>query len=184
MLTYRFENVLHGHIFAVQPTRQDGAAIDKYRWHIEAHHGHHHPWQRFVTARQTHKCVIAMTAHGQFHGVRNRFTRCQRGAHPLMPHRDPIGHSDGGKFAWCAIGVLYTQFHCLRLTAKRNVTRRCFVPAGGDTHKRLRDFVLGQAHRIVIRAMRCARRPLRHVTAWQFRLIEFALRHGSLPWGR
>ena len=51
--------------------------------------------------------------------------------------------------------------HRLRLARQRDVAGRGLVPAGGDADERLVDLLLGQAHRIVIRAMRRAVRAHR-----------------------
>ena len=184
----RFEHVLHRQIARAEIfgdflhlrcfAWQDRATIDKDRGHIQAHHGHHHAWQRFITARQAHNRVIAMAAHCQFYGVGNRLARGQRAAHALVAHGDTIGDSDGGKFTRCAQRLFHAHLDGLRLTVQRNVTGRRLVPAGGHTHQRLVNFFLGHAHRIVIRPMRCAFGPFGHVSAGQLGFIKF--RHGGL----
>ncbi len=67
----RLEDILDGHILAIEPPRQDRATIDEHRRDIQPDHRHHHARQGFVTAGQSDQRVIAMTAHGQLDGVGN-----------------------------------------------------------------------------------------------------------------
>ena len=57
--------------------------------------------------------------------------------------------------------------HGLRLAHQRDVAGRGFVPAGGDADERLVDLRRGQAHGVVIGAVRGALGTLGHVPAGQ-----------------
>ena len=52
VLAHGLEHVLNGDVLAVQTTRQDRAAVDEDRGHIEADHRHHHTRQRLVAIRR------------------------------------------------------------------------------------------------------------------------------------
>ena len=169
------EHVLNGDVLALEPAWHDRTAVDEDGRHVQTHHRHHHTRQGFVTASQTNNRVIAVTAHCQFNGIRNRFARCQRRTHAFVAHRDTVGHGDRGEFARRAGTFFDAQLNSLRLTVQRDVTRRCFVPAGCNTNQRLVDFIFAHAHRVIVRTVRRAGRTLGYVTAGQFRLIEGAL---------
>jgi hypothetical protein len=88
-----------------------------------------------------------------------------------MPHGDAVGHGDRGELARRAVGLLDAQLHRLRLTVQRDVAGRGLVPAGRDADEGLVDLLLGQPHRVEIRPVRRARRPLGHVAAGQLGLV-------------
>ncbi len=177
MLADRLEHVLHGHILAVQPPRQDRPAVDEDRRHVQADHRHHHPRQGLVAARKPDQRVIAMAAHGQLDRIGNRIARGQRRAHPLVPHGDAVGHGDGGELARGAVGVLDAQLDRLGLTIERDVAGRGLVPAGGDADEGLVDLLLGQTHRVEIRPVRRAGGALGHMAARQSGFVGIALLH-------
>ena len=175
------EHVLNRHVLSIEPARHDRPAVDEHGRHVQTHHGHHHPRQRLVAARKPDDGVIAMAAHGQFHGVGNRLARGERRAHPFMPHGDPVGHGDGGEFARCAEAFLHTQFHRLSLPVQRDVARRGLVPAGRDANEGLRDLFLGDPHGIVIRPMRRTRRTFGYMTTGKIGFVELLFQHGWPP---
>ena len=107
-----------------------------------------------------------MPAHRQFNRIGDGFAAGQRAAHPLMSHRDPIGNRDGGEFTRCAQRLFDAHFGRLCLTVQRDIAGCRFVPAGGNTDKRLMNFFFRHAHRIIIRPMRCPRRTFGNMTAW------------------
>ena len=59
-------DVLDRHGRALESTRQDRAAINVDRRHVEAAHGHHHAGQRFVAARKSYQAIIAVAPYGEF----------------------------------------------------------------------------------------------------------------------
>ena len=60
----------------------------------------------------------------------------------------------------------------LGMALQRRVAWRGFIPARHHADERLGDVLLGQAHGVVVRAVRGALRPLRYVTARQFGFVE------------
>ena len=66
-----------------------------------------------------------------------------------------------------------------------DVAGRGLVPAGGDADEGLVDLLLGQAHRVVVAAMRRAAGPHRHVARRHARLVPAAGQHRCvLSWSR
>ena len=177
MLADSLEHVLNSYVLTVQTPRQDRAAIDKDRRHIEAYHGHHHPRQGFVAPRKTDKRVITMPAHGQFNRVGDRLARRKRRAHPLMPHGDTICDSDRGEFARGAIGFLDAELDRLRLTIQRDVARGRLVPAGRDANPGLFDRLFIQPHRIEIGPVRRPCGAFGDVAAGQVCLVDLIFGH-------
>ena len=191
VLAHRFEHVLHGEITRAEFlgdfvdlgrfSRKDRAAVNKHGGHVQAHHRHHHPGQGLVASGETHQRIIAMPAHGQFHRVGDRFAAGQRRTHAFMAHRDTVRNGDRGEFARRAEGLLHTHLHRLRLSVQRDVARGGFVPAGGNADQRLVNLLLGHAHRVVIRPVRCAFRTFGDMPARKLGLVELTLEHVPLP---
>ena len=77
--------------------------------------------------------------------------------------------------------------HRLRLAAQGDVAGRGLVPAGGDADEGLVDLLLGQAHGVVVGAVRRAGRPLGDVAAGQAdlsqRLVSIVVLSGRLWFG-
>ena len=174
----RLEHVDHGHVAAVEAAGQDRAAVHEHARHIQPQHRHHHAGQRLVAAGQPDQRVVAVAAHGQLHAVGDQVARDQRRLHALVAHGDAVGHRDGGELARRAAGLGDALLHRLRLAAERDVAGRRLVPAGGDADEGLVDLVLGQAHRVVVAAMRRAVRPHGHVAGRQLRLVPAPGQHG------
>jgi hypothetical protein len=156
VLAHRFEHVLNGHVLAVQPARQDRAAVDEHRRRVQPDHRHHHARQRFVAPGKADDGVIAMAAHGQFDGVGDGLAAGQRRAHAFVAHGDAVGDGDGGEFAGRAAALLDPALDRLGLTVQRDVAGGRFVPAGRNAHPWLVDLLLRQAHGVEIAAVRGA----------------------------
>ncbi len=177
VLADRLEHINHGHVAVLEPAGQDRAAIHEHAGDVQPQHRHHHARQRLVAARQADQRVVAMPAHRQFHGVCDQVARDQRGLHALVAHGDAVGHRDRGEFARRAAGLVDALLHRLRLARERDVARRGLVPAGGDADEGLVDLVLGQPHRVVVAAMRCAAGSHRHVAGRHARLVPAPGQH-------
>ncbi len=167
-----FENIDDGDIPALEFPRHDRAAIEKHARHVEPQHRHHHAGQALVAAREADERVVAMAAHRQLDGIRDHFARNERGFHPLMAHRDAVGHGDGAEFARRAAGFLHAALGRLRLAHQRDVAGGGFVPARGDAHERLVDFGLRQPHRIEVGPVRCPVRPLGDMAGGKLGFVE------------
>ena len=167
----RLEEVLHRDVLAAEGSGQDGTAVDEDGRHVEAHHRHHHAGQRLVAAGEPDQRVVAVAAHGQLDGVGDGVARHQRGLHPLVAHGDAVGDGDGGELARRAAGLVHAPLDRLCLTRERDVAGCGLVPAGGDADQGLVDLRLVEPHRVVVRAVRRATRPLGHVPRWQPRLV-------------
>ena len=115
MTAYGLEHVLHCDLLATESARQDRAAIDEDRRHVEPDHRHHHARQRLVAAGKPDEGVIGMAADGQLDRVGDAFARRQRRAHAVMAHGDAVGDGDGAEFARGAAGGRNALFHGLRL---------------------------------------------------------------------
>ena len=161
------EQILHRDRPALERARQDRAAIDEDRRHVETAHRHHHAGQGLVAAGQADQRVVAMAAHGELDAIGDDLARGQRGLHALMPHGDAVGDGDGAEFARRAVGGDDAFLHGLRLAHQRDVAGRGLVPAGGDADEGLVDLLARQTHRVIIGAMRGAGRPLGHMPARQ-----------------
>ena len=168
----RLEEVLHGDLAAAERARQDRAAIDEDRRHVEPAHRHHHAGQRLVAAGEPDQRVVAMAAHGELDGIGDHLARHERRLHALVAHGDAVGHRDGGELARRAAGRGDALLGGLRLAGERDVAGRRLVPAGGDADEGLMDLLARQPHRVVVGAVRRAARPFRHVTAWQTPFVE------------
>ena len=177
MLADRLEEVLHRDLLAAEIARQDRAAVDEDRGHVEAQHRHHHAGQRLVAAGEADERVVAVAAHGEFDRVGDEVARDERGLHALVTHGDAVGHGDRAKLARCARRRGDALLDRLRLPHQRDVAGGGLVPAGGDADERLVDLLLRQAHRVEIRAVRGTRGPLRDVAARQGLLIVNARVH-------
>ena len=104
VFTHSLEHVEHGDVASLEPTRHDRAAVQEHRRHVESHHGHHEPGQRFVAAANGDQRIVAMATHRELDRVGNRFATHQRRLHAGVSHRDAVGHGDRGEFTRCATG--------------------------------------------------------------------------------
>jgi polar amino acid transport system permease protein len=111
--------------------------------------------------------------------MENKLGRGKRRLHALVSHGDTVGNRDGGEFARRSCGGGYALLHRLRLAHQRDVTGRAFVPAGRDPNQGLMDLLVGQPHRVKVRAVRRARRPLCYVPARQPRFVDVIGIHWS-----
>ena len=172
VLADRLEQVLDGDRAALEGARQDRAAIDEDRRHVETAHGHHHAGQRLVAAGKADQRVIAMAAHGELDAIGDDLAGRQRGLHALVPHGDAVGDGDGAELAGRAVLRGHALLHGLRLAHQRDVARGRLVPAGGDADEGLMNLLARQPHRVIVRAMRGAGWPFRHMPARQAGFIE------------
>ena len=176
------EHVDHGDVAALELAGQDRAAIHEDARHVQPQHRHHHAGQRLVAAGEADQRVVAVAAHGELDGIGDHVARDQRRLHALVAHGDAVGDGDGGEFARRAAGLRDAALHRLRLAGERDVAGGGFVPAGGDADEGLGDLGLGEAHRVVVAAMRRAVRPDGHVARRQARLVPVLRRHGVAPY--
>jgi len=123
-----------------------------------------------------------MTAHRQFDGIRNHLAADEGAFHPLMAHGDAIGYGDRIETARHPAADLHAGPRHISLVIERRVARSGVVTRTRNRNEGTRDFFLGQSHRIIIAAVRCALRSDRHVTAREFRLVELVC-HCALSFG-
>ena len=183
VLADSLEQILHGDGTASERARQDRAAIDEDRGHVQAAHGHHHAGKRFVTSGEADEGIVAVAANGEFDAVGDDFARRQRGLHALMPHGEAVGDGDGAEFARRALGGGDALLHGLGLAHQRDVAGRGLVPAGRNADEGLVDLLTRQPHRVIVGAMRGALRPLGHMPARQAGFIERLGVHRQNPAG-
>jgi hypothetical protein len=173
-----FEDIDYCDVLALHPARHDRAAIEEHARHVEAQHRHHHAGKALVAARDADERVVTMAAHRQFNGVRDHFAADERGLHALMTHCDAVGHRDGAELARRAAVLPDAFLGGLRLAHQRDVARRGFIPARGNTDEGTMDFLFRQAHRVIVGAVRRALRTFSDVARGQLGFVEF--RHGNL----
>ena len=121
-----------------------------------------------------------MAAHGEFDRIGDDFAADQAGLHPLMAHGDAVGDGDGVEAARHAAAFLDTGAGDVGLMIERGVAGRAVVTGGCDADEGAGDFLRGQAHRVIIAAMRRALGPHRDMAAGQLRFVE-AVGHGGVP---
>ncbi len=167
-----FENVDHGHVSALESARQDRAAVHEDGRHVEAQHRHHDAGQRLVAAGDTDDGVVAVAAHGELDRIGDHLARHERRLHALVTHGDAVGHGDGAEFARRAAALVHAALCRLRLAHQRDVAGGCLVPARHHADEGAMDVLLLEAHGVVVGTMGRARRPLGHVPARKFRLVE------------
>ena len=126
--------------------RQDRAAIEEHRRHVEAQHRHHHAGQRLVAAGDADQRVIAMAAHGQL----DRSRRSPRAltSEDFMPSW-PMAMPSVTVMVQNSRGVPPAAFDALldrlRLAHQRDVAGRRLVPAGGHADEGLVDLLARSA---------------------------------------
>ena len=180
MSSNRFKDILNRNVAALVATGKDGSPIDKNARRVQPDHGHHHAGQRLVAPRKSDQRVIAMTPHGQFHAICNHLAADQGRAHSLVPHGNSVGHRNGRELARRPSRLLDAQLDSLRLTRQRDVAGRGFVPTGSHTDERAVNFMLGNAHRVVVGSVRRTRWSLGHMPADQFGLVKLLGCHSLL----
>ena len=154
MLADRLEHVDHGHVAVVEAPGQDGAAIHEDRRHVQPDHRHHEPGQRLVAAGEPDQRVIGMAAHGELDRIGDHLARDQRALHALVTHGNAVGHGDRRELARRAARLGDAALGGLRLAAECDVAGRGLVPGRDHADERLGDVRLGQAHGIVVGAVR------------------------------
>ena len=183
MLADRLEHVDHGHVAVLVAARQDRAAVDEDRRHVEPQHRHHHAGQDLVAPGEADQRVIAVPAHRQLDRIGDHLAADQRAFHALVAHRDPVGDGDGVEPARRAAALLDAGAADVGLEIERGVARRAVVAGRGDGDERAVDLLLGHPHRVVIGAVRRALGADRNVAAGQAGLVE-SVRHRRYPSSR
>ena len=119
-----------------------------------------------------------MTAHRHFNGIGNHLTADERGFHPLMAHGNAIGDGDGVEATRQTTRLIHATTRDIGLMVERGVTRGGVIPGRDNADKGAGNLLFGQAHRIIIAAVRRALRPYGHMAAGKRRLIK-VVRHGA-----
>jgi hypothetical protein len=120
-----------------------------------------------MAAGEPDQGVIGMATDGQLHGIGDGFPGRQRRAHTLVAHGDAVCDGDGTELAGGAAGGRNALLDRLGLTHQGDVAGGGFIPARSDADERLVNLLGRQTHGVKVRPMRRARRPFRHMTAWQ-----------------
>ncbi len=166
------EDVDDGHVAAVELAGQDRAAVHEHRRHVQAQHGHHRAGQALVAAGDADERVVAVAADGELDAIGDHLARDERRLHALVAHGDAVGHRDGAELARRAAGsetpfLADCAWRCSAMLQGAASFQHETTPTNGR-----RDLLLGEAHGIIVGAMRRARRPDRHMPARQLRLVE------------
>ena len=129
----RLEDLLDRDASAVgQPAGQDRPAVEKRGSEVEPRSGHEHPGQALVAAGQQHGAVEPLGVHHQFHRVGDDLAGHERGAHPLVAHRDPVADGDRAELQRDAAGLPHAGLGLLGETLQRQVAGSDLVPGRGD----------------------------------------------------
>ena len=150
------EDVDDGDVAVLEAARQDAAAVHEDGGDVEAEHRHHHAGEAFVAPGETDDGVVAVAAHGEFDAVGDDLAGDEAALHALVAHGDAVGDGDGGELAGGSAGFFDAALDALGLAAEGDVAGCGFVPAGGDADEGLVDLVFGEAHGVVVAAVRGA----------------------------
>jgi hypothetical protein len=169
---HAFEHLDDADLTAVEIARQQGAAIQEHRWHVEPHHRHHHAGQGLVAARQANDGIVAMAAHDQLDRLRHQLARHQRSLHAAMAVGDAVGHAGRGELEGGAAGLAHARLHELGLVVQRHVAGRGFAPGRGDADQRLIEIIGREPGAEHHGAHRRLLGSFGHITAGQATLVE------------
>src|SRR5690606_17062970 len=173
------EDVLHRKVAALVTARQDRAAVDEDRWHVEPQHRHHHARQALVASGEADDRVVAVAADRQLDRIRDHLAADEARTHALVAHGDTVGHGDRVEPPRGTSALLHALAADVGLEVERGIARRAVVAGRNDGDERPRDLVLRHAHRVVIAALRCLFGADRNVTAGQAGLVETVGHRGS-----
>ena len=109
---------------------------------VEPRGGHQHAWQRLVTAGQQHAAVEPLGLHHDLDRVGDHLAADQRVVHPLVAHRDAVGHRDRAELQGIPARLAYARLGGLGQPVQREVAGRDLVPGRGDTDLRLGEVVV------------------------------------------
>ena len=127
--------------------RQDRPAVEEHRRQVHAGGGHEHAGQALVAPGQGDQAVEALGVHHRLDGVGDDLAAHQRRPHPLVAHRDAVGHRDGHELEREPAGVAHADLRALGQPVERHVAGRDLVPRRRHPHLRLVPVVVGHPDR-------------------------------------
>ena len=119
--------------------------VEEHRGQIEPGGRHHHPGQRLVTPGDGDQRVEALGVHDQLHRVGDDLPGDERGTHPLVTHRDPVGDGDGREHQPHPASVGHPFLGMTGELGTGEVAWGHLVPRGDHTDLGLGEVLIGQA---------------------------------------
>ena len=131
--------------------RHGRTVVDEHAREVEAGGSHQHRRDRLVAAREPDEAVEALGVHHGLDRVGDHLARHERGAHPLVAHRDAVADGDRSELEREAAGLPNADLGVLGELAQRHVARGDLVPRRRDRDLRLVPVVVahpdGAQHR-------------------------------------
>ena len=158
------EHVAEVDRLAVVLARQDRAVVDDDAGQVEAGGGHQHRRDRLVAPAEPDEAVEALGEHDRLHRVGDHLAADERGAHPLVSHRDAVGDGDRAELHRKATGVADAPLDVFGQLAQRHVARRDLVPRRRHADLRLLPVVVGHPDGPQHRPRRGLADPVGHLT--------------------
>ncbi len=152
----RLENVLDRHVHALVLAGHDRPAIEQHRRNVHPRQAHRSARNRLIASDDRHQRIEHVPVRRQLNRVGDDFTANERRLHALRAHRDAVRDRDRVELHRRSAGVTHALLHPLGQVAQVVVARHRLDPCIGDADDRLRQFLIAESDRVVVRTRRRA----------------------------
>ena len=140
----RLEHARDVERLAVQVAGERRSVVDEHAWQVQAGDRHHHPRHRLVAAAGGDETVEPLGVHHGLDRVGDDLAADERRPHPLVAHRDSVGHGDRAELERYPTRPADALLGGRGQAAQRGVARGDLVPRRGDADLRLAPVVVGE----------------------------------------